>query len=128
MGRLLPHKGKRAMLTTDQDQRFASPALGRALAHSQDRTASEHELADHQEVFGGAGPDAGGTVPHEQTGSFQAHHRRGDKAAFREIISNMDGIAPTADSANEKAVSAPLLSIRNTSVWSGAPNCCETAR
>jgi hypothetical protein len=41
---LLPHKGKRAMLTTDQINDLPSTVWGRALAHSQDRTASAHEL------------------------------------------------------------------------------------
>jgi transposase len=46
--------------------------LGRALADSQDRTVSAHELADHQEAFGGARADAGAPVPHRQVGSVQA--------------------------------------------------------
>src|SRR5450631_3207762 len=86
MGGFVPDKGKRAMLTTDQIndlhhlywvehwsirkiEQPSKPWLSGS-------DTSEHELANHQEVFAGAGPDFGGTVPRQQTGSLQAHHRR----------------------------------------------------
>jgi hypothetical protein len=67
---------KRAMLTTDQINDVHHLHWVEHWPIRKDRTASAHELADHQEVFRGAGADAGGAAPRQQTGSLQTHHRR----------------------------------------------------